>query len=112
MKQVIVSPPPVRLNMNRLAPGGLWASVAWLFRFQAARWSRRARFYDRYQEYFPRLSSGRFVERCRELESLYGRLASLMLEMPLQGQWVPVRAAVAKGRYGRRTVASHRPAVI
>ena len=46
---------------------------------EAARlWERRARFYERHRDYFPRLSSGRFVGRCHELEAAYRGLARVM----------------------------------
>ena len=45
--------------------------VAWAIRRNAERWGQRALFYERHRDYFPRLSSGPFVARCRELEATY-----------------------------------------
>ena len=41
----------------------------------AKRWQQRALFYERYRDYFPHLSKGRFVGRCHELEAMYRGLA-------------------------------------
>ena len=41
----------------------------------AKRWQQRAQFYERHRDYFPRLSTGRFVGRCHELEATYRGLA-------------------------------------
>lgn len=83
---------PFRRGVKRLSPNHVWELATRLFMFKADRWRRRARFYEQHRDYFPRLSAGRFVERCRKLEMLYQRLAEVMLAMPIQTQQVPVRA--------------------
>ena len=83
---------PVRPGTNRLAPNGPSEFAAWLFRVNADRWRRRALFYERHRDYFPRLSSGRFVDRCRELEATYRGLAQVLFIIQPQLQWAPVRA--------------------
>ena len=37
----------------------------------AKRWQQRALFYERYRDYFPHLSKGRFVGRCHEVVGLH-----------------------------------------
>ncbi len=65
-------------------PNGL---TAWLLSEDAERWGRRASFYERHRDYFPRLASGRFVARCRELESASRKLAQALVQSPLQVRW-------------------------
>lgn len=77
---------PVRPGTNRTAPGRPYGLAAWLFREDAERWRRRALFYERHRDYFPRLSSGRFVVLCRELETTYRRLSRAMWNMTPQVQ--------------------------
>lgn len=112
MKQVITSTSVVRLGMKRLTPNHLWELAARLFRFHADRWRRRALFYERHRDYFPRLSAGRFVERCRELEAAYRGLAEVMFALPTQNQWVPVRAMVLRRKHGRRIALPDQRALI
>jgi hypothetical protein len=112
MKQLITSEPVVRLGMKRLAPHHLWELAGRLFRFNAERWRRRALFYERHRDYFPRLSAGRFVERCRELEATYGRLAEIMFALPTKQQWVPARTMVLRRKQGGRAVLSDHRALI
>ena len=73
---VIVS--PVRKGVQRLSPNHLLGLALRLSVFKADRWGRRARFYERHREYFPRLFAGRFVARCRELEARYRELAKAL----------------------------------
>ncbi|MDK2743577.1 MAG: hypothetical protein H8K03_01695 [Nitrospira sp.] len=84
-------PTPVRRGPKRLSPRHLLELATRLFIFKADRWKRRALFYERHRDYFPRLSAGRFVDRCRELEATYRALAQIMLLMPAQDELVPVR---------------------
>ena len=70
--------------------------AAWALRRNAERWGRRALFYERHRDYFPRLSSGRFVARCRELEATYRGLSQVIWNMTPQVAWVPVRSAVPR----------------
>ncbi|MDH4237012.1 MAG: hypothetical protein OEV17_07170 [Nitrospira sp.] len=104
MKHVTTSTPVVRLGVKRLAPHHLWGLAARLFRFNAERWKRRALFYERHRDCFPRLSAGRFIERCRELEAAYRRLAEIMFALPAKDQWGPVRTLVARRKQGGRAV--------
>ncbi len=53
----------------------------------AERWRRRARFYELHRNYFPRLSSGRFVARCRELETMYRTLSWTLRSLARQAEW-------------------------
>jgi hypothetical protein len=102
MRDMTLSTATVRSGMNRLSPNHLWGLAARVFTFRADRWRRRATFYERYRDYFPRLSSGRFIDRCRELETIYRRMGERMFAMPVQGQWVPVRSIAVKKKQGRR----------
>jgi hypothetical protein len=80
-----------------------------LFIFNAERWRRRALFYERHRDYFPRLSAGRFVDRCRELEAAYRRLAAVMFALPAKHQREPVRTMVLRRRQrGRIELSDHR----
>ena len=64
----------------------------------ATRWGRRALFYERHRAYFPRLSSGGFVARCRELAATHRGLSRVIWNMTPQVAWVPVRSAVPRKR--------------
>jgi len=86
-----VIPAPVRRGPKRLSSQHLLELATRLFIFKAERWKRRALFYERHRDYFPRLSASRFVDRCRELEATYRALAQVMLLMPAQDELVPVR---------------------
>jgi hypothetical protein len=112
MKHMITSTPVVRLGIKRLAPHHLWELAGRLFRFNAERWKRRALFYERHRSYFPRLSAGRFVDRCRELEAAYRRLAEIMFALPAKRQWAPVRTMVVRRKQGGRTVLPDHRALI
>ena len=112
MKQATTSTSVVRLGMKRLTPNHLWELAARLFWFHADRWRRRAQFYERHRDYFPRLSSSRFVDRCRELEVAYRGLAEVMFALPAQHQRVPVRTMVLRRKQGRRTALSGPQALI
>lgn len=112
MKQMITSTPVVRLGVKRLAPHHLWELAGRLFRLNAERWQRRALFYERHRDYFPRLSAGRFIERCRQLEATYRRLAETMFALPTQRQWAPVRTMVLRRKQGGRAVLSDHRALI
>ena len=87
---------PVRPGMDSLGPKRLSRFAAWLFRINAERWRERALFYERHRDYFPRLASRRFVDRCRELEETYRGLAQVLFNMPSRLQLVPVRAVVSR----------------
>ena len=85
-------PAPARGGPKRLSPKHLLELATRLFIFKAERWKRRALFYQQHRDYFPRLSSGRFVDRCREREAAYRALARMMFLLPEQDQLVSVRA--------------------
>jgi len=112
MTHVSTSTSVMRSGMKRLAPNRLWEFAAWLLRLKADQWRRRAQFYERHRDYFPRLSAGRFVDRCRELEATYQGIAEVMFGRLVQDQWVPVRGVVLRRKHGRRTALPDRPASI
>ena len=85
-------PVPARGGSKRLSPNHLLELVTRLCIFKAERWGRRALFYERYSDYFPRLSAGRFVNRCRELEARYRALAQIMFLIPAEDRLIPIRA--------------------
>jgi len=87
---------PARGGAKRLSREHLLELVTRLFIFKAERWKRRALFYERHRDYFPRLSSSRFVDRCRQLESAYRALAEVMFLLPTQDQLVSVRALASR----------------
>lgn len=89
---------PLSRDRHWLAFNGPSGFAAWLFGVNADRWRRRAVFYERHRDYFPRLASGRFVERCRELEVAYRGLAHVMFNIQPQIEWAPVRANVSRSR--------------
>ncbi len=86
----------VRRGPRRLSPRHLLELATRLFIFKAERWKRRALFYERHRDSFPRLSSGRFVDRCRELEAAYRALAHMMFLLPEQDQLVSVRVQASR----------------
>lgn len=89
-------PAPATQGPTRLSPKHLLELATRLLIFKAERWKRRALFYEQHRDYFPRLSSSRFVERCRELETAYRALAHMMFLLPAQDQLVSVRALAVR----------------
>jgi hypothetical protein len=87
-----VIPAPMRRRPTRLSPNHLLELVTRLCIFKAERWGRRALFYERHRGYFPRMSTSRFVNRCRQLEARYRALAQIMFLIPTEDRLVPVRA--------------------
>ncbi len=87
-----VIPAPMRRRPTRLSPKHLFELVTRLCIFKAERWGRRALFYERHRDYFPRLSASRFVSQCRELEARYRALAQMMFLIPTEDRLIPVRA--------------------
>lgn len=87
-----ILPAPVSEEPMRLSPNHLVELVTRLCLFKAERWGRRALFYEKHREYFPRLSASRFVGRCRALEARYRALAQLIFLIPADERLVPVRA--------------------
>jgi hypothetical protein len=86
----------LRRGLTRLSPNHLVELVTRLCLFKAERWGRRALFYEQHRDYFPRLSAGRFVNRCRALEARYRALAELIFLLPTDDRLVPVRAAAMR----------------
>ncbi|CUS38964.1 hypothetical protein [Candidatus Nitrospira nitrificans] len=86
-----VIPAPTRGGPTRLSPNHLLELVTRLCLFKAERWGRRALFYERHRGYFPRMSAGRFVQRCRQLEARYRALAQMMFLIPTEDRLVPAR---------------------
>lgn len=112
MKQLAASTVPVNADMNRLSASHLWELAARLFTFRANRWKRRALFYQRYREYFPHMSTSRFVERCLELDLRYRRMAELLSAMSRQGRLLTTSEMVMRRKPRRTAALSPRPALI
>lgn len=91
-------PAPDTGGPERLSAKHVLKLATRLFIFKAERWKRRALFYEQHRDYFPRLSSSRFVGRCRELEAAYRALAHMMFLLPAQDQVVAVRALALQRR--------------
>lgn len=104
-------PSPVRSGMKRLSPNHLVGLALKLSMFRADRWGRRARFYERHRDYFPRLFAGRFVARCRELETRYRELAKMLFGLSAHERMIPVRAIASPRRHGKRIAPPHRLAL-
>ncbi|MBM4127903.1 MAG: hypothetical protein FJ247_11230 [Nitrospira sp.] len=106
---IIVS--PVRRGVKRLSPNHLAGLAFRLSIFKADRWGRRARFYERHRDYFPRLFAGRFVARCRELEARYRELALALFGLAAHDQMVPVRAMASQRKQIKKLALPHRLAL-
>lgn len=106
---IVVS--PVKRGATRLSPNHLAGLAVRLFVFKADRWGRRARFYERHRDYFPRLFASRFVARCRELEARYRELAKALFGLSAHEQMIPVRAMASQRRQGKRIALPHRLAL-
>jgi hypothetical protein len=106
---IVVS--PVKSGVTRLSPNHLVGLALRLSLFRADRWRRRARFYERHRDYFPRLFAGRFVARCRELEARYRELAKALFGLSAYEQMIPVRTMAAPRRHGKRIAPPHRLAL-
>ena len=87
-----VIPAPMRRGSKQLSPNHLLELVTRLCIFKAERWGRRALFYEKHRDYFPRVSASRFVSRCREIEARYRALAQVMFLIPTDDRLIPVRA--------------------
>ena len=112
MKQVTTSTSLVKPSMNQLTPNHLWELAARVFRFRADRWNRRALFYRRYREYFPHVSTSRFVDRCLELDMRYRRLSEILRVMSRQGGAVTTGGMIMRRKHGRTVALPHRPAIV
>ena len=101
-KGLTISPSVLTAPFNqehpRLSPNHLLELVTRLCLFRAERWGRRALFYEKHRDYFPRLSSSRFVSRCRLLEARYRALAQLVFLIPADEHLVPVHAVGVRQR--------------
>lgn len=106
---IVVS--PVKRGATRLSPNHLMGLALRLSLFKADRWGRRARFYERHRDYFPRLFAGRFVARCRELEARYRGLAKALFGLSVHEQMIPVRAMASPRRQGKRLAPPHQLAL-
>lgn len=106
---IVVS--PVRLGVKRLSPNHLVGFALRLSIFKADRWGRRARFYERHRDYFPRLFTGRFVARCRELEARYRGLAKALFGLSAHDRMMPVRAMASQRKQGKKLPLAHRLAL-
>ena len=106
---IIVS--PASSGAKRLSPNHLVGLALRLSIFRADRWGRRARFYERHRDYFPRLFAGRFVARCRELEAKYRGLAKALFSLSAHEQMMPVQAIASQRRHGKRIALPHRLAL-
>ena len=112
MKAMILSSPVATNHAKKLSSANLWELTTRLFMSKAERWKRRALFYERHRDYFPRLATSRFIDRCRELEAMYRRFVMIMFRIPLQEQLVPVRTSALRKKRGQRTTLPHRFAAL
>ena len=91
-------PTPFQQERKRLSPNHLLELVTRLCLFKAERWGRRALFYEKHRDYFPRLSSSRFVNRCRALEARYRAFALLIFLIPADERLIPVHVVGVRRR--------------
>lgn len=49
--------------------------VAYVLNHEAEQWQSRADFYEQHRDYFPRLASSPFLNRCRAIAAGYRRAA-------------------------------------
>ena len=100
MKDVITSSSMVEpgLKSEKAKPPsrGLSDLAGWLLTVNADPWRRRAQFYEHHRDYFPRLASGPFVDRCRELEAASREVAEVLFAMPPRIELVPVPVTVSR----------------
>lgn len=92
MKDLTIRSSVTTGSKKHLSPAHLWELATRLFMFKAERWKRRAMFYERHREYFPRLANGQFIMRCRQLEARYRVLAQLMFLVPEEKRLLPIPA--------------------
>ena len=100
MKDVTTSPSLVARSFksDRAKPlsRGLSDLAGWLFTVNADRWRRRAQFYERHRDYFPRVAASPFVDRCRELEAASREFAEVLFAMPPRVDLVPIQVTVSR----------------
>ncbi|MGC3976124.1 MAG: hypothetical protein QM771_17315 [Nitrospira sp.] len=100
MKDVTTSPSLVERSLRsegvKPLSRGLSDLAGWLFAVNADRWRRRAQFYERHRDYFPRLASSPFVDRCRALEAASREVAEVLFAMPPRVNLVPVQVTVSR----------------
>lgn len=111
MKQVTASTSLERSERNQLAPNHLWELAARVFRLRADRWKRRALFYRQYRDYFPHVSTSRFVDRCLELDMRCRRLSEILHVMSRQGRLVTTREVIMRRKHGRTVALPTRTAI-
>ena len=92
MKDITIPSAVATGSRKHLSPAHLWELATRLFMFKAERWKRRAMFYERHRDYFPRLANGQFIMRCRQLEARYRALAQLMFLVPAEKRLLPIPA--------------------
>ena len=94
MKDVMRAPSRVERSVQSEAskplPRGLSELAAWLFSVNADRWRRRAQFYERHRDYFPRLASSPFVDRWRGLEAASREFARRLFAVRPPAELVPL----------------------
>ena len=90
MKDITIPSSVSTGSRKTLSPAHLWELATRLFMFKAERWKRRAMFYERHRDYFPRLANGKFIMRCRQLEARYRALAQLMFLVPEEKRVLPI----------------------
>ena len=112
MKDVVISSPVIAGPAKRLSPVHLWELTTRPFMFKAERWKRRAMFYERHREYFPRVAASRFIDRCRELEATYREFVAMMIRMAMREQPAPARAMMIRKQYGKRAMVPTRLAAL
>lgn len=112
MRRMVESQSIGQFGMNRLSTYHLLELAVRLFKFRADRWKRRALFYRRYQEYFPRVSASRFVDRCLELEMRYRVLVEIIGTMTAQGQLMAAPGGVVRGKHGRPAALLYHPVTV
>lgn len=112
MKEVVISSSAVTGPAKRLSPAHLWELTTRLFMFKAERWKRRAIFYERHRDYFPRVAASRFIDRCRELEATYRGFVAIMFRMAIREQLAPARTITVRKKYGKRAMLPTRLAAL
>lgn len=112
MKAMILSSPVATDPTKKLSSANLWELATRLFLFKADRWKRRAQFYERHRDHFPRLATSRFIHRCRELEATYRRFVAIMFRMALHEQLVPARTSALRKNQGQKAGLPHRLAAL
>ncbi len=112
MKDITISSSVATGSKKRLSPTHLWELATRLFMFKAERWKRRAMFYEQHRDYFPRLASGQFITRCRQLEARYRELVGIMFGLALRDRLIPVRTVALRKKQRQRIMLPQRLAAL